>query len=76
MCLVLIFLNTIVEKHTLNAEVTLSYQFHVQNGLFKVPKIYNINFWIRNDPNSGSLKTQKKTLRNTDSGSQKIQKKR
>ena len=49
-CLVLIFLNTIVEKHTLNAEVTLSYQFHVQNGLFKVPKIYNINFWSENDP--------------------------
>ena len=36
-CLVLIFLNTIVEKHTLNPEITLLYQFHAQKYLFKVP---------------------------------------
>ena len=44
------FLNTIVEKHTLNPEMTLLYQFHAQKALFKVPKICNINFWIENDP--------------------------
>ena len=49
-CLVLIFLNTIVEKHTLIPEITLLYQFHAQKALFKVPKICNINFWIENDP--------------------------
>ena len=49
-CLVLIFLNTIVEKHTVNPESTLLYQF--QKALFKVPKICNINFWIENDPPS------------------------
>ena len=49
-CVVLIFLNTIVEKHTLNPEITLLYQFHAQKALFKVPKICNINFWIENDP--------------------------
>ena len=49
-CLVLIFLNTIVEKkHTLNPEITLLYQFHTQKALFKVPKICNIIFWIEND---------------------------
>ena len=36
-CIVLIFLNTIVEKHTL--EITLLYQFHAQKALFEVPKI-------------------------------------
>ena len=49
-CLVLVFLNTIVEKHTLNPEITLLYQFHAQKVLFKVPKICNINFWIESDP--------------------------
>ena len=45
-CLVLIFLNTIVEKHALNPEITFVYPFHAQ----KVPKICNINFWSENDP--------------------------
>ena len=50
-CLVLIFLNTIVEKkHTLNPEITLLYQFHAQKALFKGPKICNIIFWIENVP--------------------------
>ena len=49
-CLVLIFLNTIVEKHALNPEFTHLYQFYAQKALFKVPKICNINFWIENDP--------------------------
>ena len=49
-CLVLIFLNTIVEKHTLNPEFTFLYQVHAQKALFKVPKICNINFWIEKDP--------------------------
>ena len=49
-CLVLIFLNTVVEKHTLSPEITILYQFHDQKALFKVPKICNINFWIENDP--------------------------
>ena len=48
--LVLVVLNTIVEKHTLNPEITLLNQFHAQKALFKVPKICNINFWIENDP--------------------------
>ena len=48
-CLVFIFLNTIVEKHTLNPEITLLYQFHAQKAIFKVPKICNINFWTEND---------------------------
>ena len=47
--LVLTFLNTIVEKHTLNPEITILYQFHDQKALLKVPKICNINFWIEND---------------------------
>ena len=45
-CLVLIFLNTIVEKHTLNPEITLLYQFHAHKALLKVPKTCNINLWI------------------------------
>ena len=49
-CLVLIFLNTIVEKNTLNPEITILYQFHAQKALLKVPKICNVNFWIENDP--------------------------
>ena len=50
-CLVLIFLNKIVEKkHALNPEITIVYQFHDQKALFTVPKICNINFWIENDP--------------------------
>ena len=49
-CLVLIFLNTIVEKHTLNPEITILYQFHDQKALFKAPKICNKIFWIENDP--------------------------
>ena len=48
--IVLIFLNTMVEKHTLNPEITLLYQFHAQKALLKVPKICNINFLIENDP--------------------------
>ena len=44
------FLNNIVEKHTLNPEITLLCQFHPQKALFKVPKMCNINFWIENDP--------------------------
>ena len=56
MCLVLIFLNTIVEKkHTLNLEITILYQFHDQKALFKVPKICSIIFWIENDPNPLTL---------------------
>ena len=51
MCLVLIFLNTFVEKkHTLNPEITLLYLFHDQKAVFKVPKICNITFWIENAP--------------------------
>ena len=37
-CLALIFLNTIVEKHTLNPEITLLNQFPARKALFKVPK--------------------------------------
>ena len=40
----------LLQKHTLNPEITLLYQFHAQKALFKVPKICNINFWIENDP--------------------------
>ena len=47
--LVLTFLNTIVEKHTLNPEIILLFQCRAQK-LFKVPKICNINLWIENDP--------------------------
>ena len=50
-CLVLIFLNTILEKaFILNSEITLLFQIRAQKALFKVPKIYNINFCIENDP--------------------------
>ena len=49
-CLVLIFLNTIVEK--ISPESTLLNQFHAQKVVFKVPKICNIKFWIENDPPS------------------------
>ena len=45
-CLVMIFLNTIVEKHTLNPEITLLYRFHAQKYLFEVPKICNIDFFL------------------------------
>ena len=31
-------INTIVEKHTLNPEITRLCQFHAQKALFKVPK--------------------------------------
>ena len=47
-CLVLIFLNTIVEKTYL--EITILNQIHDRKALFEVPKICNINFWIENDP--------------------------
>ena len=50
MFLVLVVLNTIVEKYTLNPEITLLNQFHAQKVLFKVPKICNIIFWIENAP--------------------------
>ena len=30
----------------MNPKITLLYQFHAQKALFKVPKTYNINFWI------------------------------
>ena len=43
------FFNAIVKKHTLNPEITLLYQFHAQKVLFKVSKICNIDFWIKND---------------------------
>ena len=36
MCLVLIFLYKIVEKHTLKPKITLLNQFHAQKALFKV----------------------------------------
>ena len=49
-CLALIFLNTIVEKHTLNPEITLLNQFPARKALFKVPKTCNINFWIESNP--------------------------
>ena len=61
-CLVLILLNTIVEKHTLNPEIALLYQFHAQKALFKVPKICNINFWIENCP-STPLELSRKFIR-------------
>ena len=48
--LVLIFVYTIVEKHSLNPEITLLYKCHAQKALFKIPKICNINFWVENDP--------------------------
>ena len=38
-CLVLIYLNSIVEKTY--PEITLLYQLHAQKALFKVPKICN-----------------------------------
>ena len=34
----------------MNPENTLLYQFHAQKALFLVPKIYNMNVWIENDP--------------------------
>ena len=50
-CLVLIFINTIVEKkHILNPEINLLYQFHAQKALFTVPKNCKINIWIENAP--------------------------
>ena len=53
-CLVLIFLNTIIEKTY--PEPSSFYQFYAQKVLFRVPKIYNINFWIENDfPPFGSF---------------------
>ena len=51
--LVLIFVYTIVEKHSLNPEITLLYKCHAQKALFKIPKICNINFWVENDPSLG-----------------------
>ena len=39
-----------MKKHTLSPEITLLNQFYAQKGLFKVPKICDINFWIENDP--------------------------
>ena len=50
--LVLILLNTIVEKHTLNPEITILYQFHAQEALFEVPKICSLDFWIKRDMTS------------------------
>ena len=48
-CLVLIFLNTILEKaFILNSEITLLFQIRAQKALFKVPKICNMNFWTDN----------------------------
>ena len=47
---VFIFLKTIVEKHTLNPEITLLNEFHAQKAVFKVVKICDINFWIENYP--------------------------
>ena len=47
---VLIFLNTIVGKHTLNPENTLLNQSHAQKALFEVPNICNIIFWIEDAP--------------------------
>ena len=38
-----------LKEHKLKPEITLLYQFHAQKALFKVPKIYDINFWIEND---------------------------
>ena len=40
----------LLEKHTLNPEITIMCQFHAQKALFKVPKICIIDFWIENDP--------------------------
>ena len=47
LCLVLIFLNSIVHKtHTLNPEVALLYQFHAEK-----PEVCSVmNFRIDNDP--------------------------
>ena len=47
MCLVLVFLNTIVEETYPEPRNYL--QFHDQKALFKVPKICNIIFRIEND---------------------------
>ena len=43
-CLVLIFLYTFVEKHSLNPDISMLYQIYDQKALFKVPKICIINF--------------------------------
>ena len=52
-CLVLIFLNTIVEKtYPESWNYSSCYKFHAQKALFKVPKICNINFWIEDEPPS------------------------
>ena len=48
--LVLIFPNTIVEKHTLNTEVTILYQFHDQKALLKFPKSATLTFGLKMTP--------------------------
>ena len=40
----------LLKKHTLNAEITLLYQFHAQKALLTVSKICNIIFGIENNP--------------------------
>ena len=47
-CLVLIFLNTIVEKTY--PEINILYQFLAQKALFKALKFCNIIFFIENAP--------------------------
>ena len=60
MCLVLIFLNTIVKKHTLNPEITLLYQFHAQKGMREtalVKKFFHV--WRNRKSNKETKKTKK-----------------
>ena len=59
-CLFLFFSVQLLEKHTLNPEITLLYQFHAQKALLEVPKICNINFWIENDTTLPPLGTSPK----------------
>ena len=49
-CLVFIFLNTIVKKHTLNPEFAFGINFMLKKFLFKDPKICNIILGFNSAP--------------------------
>ena len=49
-CLVFIFLNTIVKKHTLNPEFAFGINFMLKKFLFKDPKICNIILGFKMTP--------------------------
>ena len=48
-CLVLIFSIKLLQKHTLDPEITILYQFHAQKTLFKVSKICSMNWHFSKD---------------------------